>query len=330
MKLKNLKNKQSVAMFEEFKKSELNAVENNVFVDAVEQSKISKEEADKVCDNKKVKPVESTTACDKKHYGDDFKMVESVKDRAELKAFLEKLAKNKIKASIRRSVKEGYRYDVRFEKALPLTEAKDEKENDKKEFDLKSTLSTIRDLKGIVCDDEEVAKYVEEMVNGGYDEGDINSIVDCVSELVVCNKESDEVKEEPRKSLNVSDDGELKNFEPDAIDTDSDLPLEFNDAEVGVEHTEDSVDEDCGKKKLDEVLLRLDVRGSLEDHYKPWSGAVDLWNEIVRYNKVEELEFMLEDIYPDGLTPTELNDLLWFEPDFVREQLGLVRGGEDD
>ena len=68
----------------------------------------------------------------------------------------------------------------------------------------------------------------------------------------------------------------------------------------------------------------------LYSDYKPWSGAVELWNEIVDNDLVDALDFMLEDIYPEGLTMTQLNDLLWFEPDFVREQLGLVNVDKDE
>lgn len=64
--------------------------------------------------------------------------------------------------------------------------------------------------------------------------------------------------------------------------------------------------------------------------YEPWSGAVDLWEEIQEADKVDELEFMLEDCYPEGLTVTQLNDILWFESDWVREQLGLVDVPEDE
>lgn len=66
------------------------------------------------------------------------------------------------------------------------------------------------------------------------------------------------------------------------------------------------------------------------DEYKPWSGAVDFYNEIVDADKLGELEFILEDVYPDGLTITQLNDLLWFEQDWVREMLGMTENVSDD
>ncbi len=57
--------------------------------------------------------------------------------------------------------------------------------------------------------------------------------------------------------------------------------------------------------------------------FKAWSGAIDTLDRIKREGKCEELESILEDTYPDGMTETELNDLLWFEADEVYSWLGL-------
>lgn len=57
--------------------------------------------------------------------------------------------------------------------------------------------------------------------------------------------------------------------------------------------------------------------------FKAWSGAVDTLDRIQREGKCTELESILEDTYPDGMTETELNDLLWFEADTVFEWLGM-------
>lgn len=63
--------------------------------------------------------------------------------------------------------------------------------------------------------------------------------------------------------------------------------------------------------------------------YEPWSGAIETWEKIEKADKIEDLDFLLEDIYPEGLTKTELNDLLWFEADWVLEQLGLDEEVDD-
>lgn len=57
--------------------------------------------------------------------------------------------------------------------------------------------------------------------------------------------------------------------------------------------------------------------------FKAWSGAVDTLDRVRREGKCAELEAILEDTYPDGMTETELNDLLWFDSESVYEWLGM-------
>ena len=59
-----------------------------------------------------------------------------------------------------------------------------------------------------------------------------------------------------------------------------------------------------------------------------WSGAKDTLERIQREGKCAELENVLEELYPDGMTETELNDLLWFEPETVYEWLGIRSEGQ--
>ena len=57
--------------------------------------------------------------------------------------------------------------------------------------------------------------------------------------------------------------------------------------------------------------------------FQAWSGAKETLERIQREGKCAELENVLEELYPDGMTETELNDLLWFEPETVYEWLGI-------
>lgn len=59
------------------------------------------------------------------------------------------------------------------------------------------------------------------------------------------------------------------------------------------------------------------------ENFQAWSGGKDTLNRIINEGKCDELESMLEEMYPDGMTDTELNDLLWFESDTVFEWLGI-------
>ena len=57
--------------------------------------------------------------------------------------------------------------------------------------------------------------------------------------------------------------------------------------------------------------------------FQAWSGAKDTLDRIQREGKCGLLEQILEDTYPDGMTETELNDLLWFDSESVYEWLGI-------
>lgn len=57
--------------------------------------------------------------------------------------------------------------------------------------------------------------------------------------------------------------------------------------------------------------------------FQAWSGAKDTLDRIQREGKCSLLEQILEDTYPNGMTETELNDLLWFDSESVYEWLGI-------
>ena len=57
--------------------------------------------------------------------------------------------------------------------------------------------------------------------------------------------------------------------------------------------------------------------------YEPWEGAVDTYNKIEEAGKLDALESLIDDMYPDGISKTELNDLLWFEDDWVYSMLDM-------
>lgn len=53
-----------------------------------------------------------------------------------------------------------------------------------------------------------------------------------------------------------------------------------------------------------------------------WSGGKDNATELSS-EQLDEVENILEDAYPDGMSDTEINDLFWFEFDTIKEWLGL-------
>lgn len=53
-----------------------------------------------------------------------------------------------------------------------------------------------------------------------------------------------------------------------------------------------------------------------------WSGAKNNADELT-IEQFDELENKLEELYPDGMTETQLNDLMWFDFDDIKSWLGI-------
>lgn len=78
--------------------------------------------------------------------------------------------------------------------------------------------------------------------------------------------------------------------------------------------------------------MKIYSEQSLAD-FKFWSGAETtaqrIWEEQGSEG-FDQLEAILEDLYPDGIDETDLNDLLWFDADTVYEWLGIEDEEEED
>ncbi len=54
-----------------------------------------------------------------------------------------------------------------------------------------------------------------------------------------------------------------------------------------------------------------------------WSGAVSTRDKIINEGKALAFDNYIEECYPDGLSETELNDILWFDSNMIFEYLGI-------
>ena len=63
--------------------------------------------------------------------------------------------------------------------------------------------------------------------------------------------------------------------------------------------------------------------------FNSWSGAKNTQDRIVEEGKENGFDAMIEELYPDGLTDTELNDMLWFEEEWIYETLGITDDEEE-
>ena len=80
--------------------------------------------------------------------------------------------------------------------------------------------------------------------------------------------------------------------------------------------------------------MKIYTEKSLKN-FEFWSGAVD----TVKYltdDEMDTIESMLEEIYPDGMSDTEINDFFWFDDDTIADWLGyssfeeIMNRDEDD
>lgn len=47
--------------------------------------------------------------------------------------------------------------------------------------------------------------------------------------------------------------------------------------------------------------------------FEPWCAAVDTYKDLERFDRLDQFQSVIEELYPDGCTETEINDILWFE-----------------
>jgi len=59
------------------------------------------------------------------------------------------------------------------------------------------------------------------------------------------------------------------------------------------------------------------------DDYTPSVEAIKMWNKIVEQQLIKQLERLLGDLYPDGVSIKQLDDLLSLHKDFIEEALGM-------
>lgn len=64
-------------------------------------------------------------------------------------------------------------------------------------------------------------------------------------------------------------------------------------------------------------------------YFEFWSGAKNN-AEMMTAEELDSVENELEAMYPEGMTDTEINDLFWFDFEYVCELIGLEYDAEND
>ena len=129
----------------------------------------------------------------------------------------------------------------------------------------------------------------------------------------ICKKCNQELHSHQGTNLDLID--------SDPFSLDYEDPRDFDEPEE-IEVKDEPVDANEVRKHEKTINEELKVIIDFSD-YKPWSGAVDTYELIKDADKLDELEAYFEELYPDGITATQINDILWFDSEEVLKYLGL-------
>lgn len=64
------------------------------------------------------------------------------------------------------------------------------------------------------------------------------------------------------------------------------------------------------------------------EEFDAWSGAVEVKEHICNEGGGKTFMKALEDAYPNGISKTVLNDLLWFSPEYCYDLAGVEAPSE--
>ena len=129
----------------------------------------------------------------------------------------------------------------------------------------------------------------------------------------ICKKCNQELHSHQGTNLDLID--------SDPFSLDYEDPRDFDEPEE-IEVKDRPVNANEVRKHEKAINENLKVIVDFSD-YKPWSGAVDTYELIKDADKLDELEAYFEELYPDGITATQINDILWFDGEEVLKYLGL-------
>lgn len=75
--------------------------------------------------------------------------------------------------------------------------------------------------------------------------------------------------------------------------------------------------------------MKIATEISSLEYFEAWSGGKDTLNDIIAANKIAELDCMFEELFSDSIpTETQVNDWLWFDREYIYENLGLDENGQ--
>jgi hypothetical protein len=69
--------------------------------------------------------------------------------------------------------------------------------------------------------------------------------------------------------------------------------------------------------------MKIYNRNASLENFEAWQGGQETKDKIIEEGKQDQFDNLISELYPDGIEETQLNDLLWFEEDWIYEMLGI-------
>ena len=78
-----------------------------------------------------------------------------------------------------------------------------------------------------------------------------------------------------------------------------------------------------------DIMKIINNDASIEN-FEAWSDGELTKETILNAGKASEFDELIEELYSDGIEETALNDLLWFESEWIFETLGISEDEEEN
>lgn len=270
--------------------------------DAAEQHedalKANKERLDPKNYEKDVKDLIEETASEESRYR-HFDVV----DRKDLAKKINEAKEKKLPFKINRSAKEGFRYDFSVLNEDYLKKDAGNPDINTAAFNKAAGANTECELGEDLELDKELTTY--------------QKLTHDLLRYIIENTEDKDLENTISYIISFGTDEELIRHLCDEI------IAEYN-AEI------EKTPEEKEEKSEEQLNEELKVFTSTLEGFIPSKRAEELWNEIKDKNKIKDLEYNLEELYPDGISDSALDDLLIHEADWVKHMVGLSDEDEEE
>ena len=258
-----------------------------------------------------------------------------VVDRRDLAKKINEAKQKGLDFKVSKSTKEGFRYDLKVLKEEYLKKEAGDPEVSVQAFNNATNVGASSPSTGLgegvmeapfekcsICDSVRFLIEDEEEAIDGYKKADecLKSLDNEELRVEISTLYNHIIGEELEHIKELQD--ALQKLDPKCAENQGiELHEDLTD-EVYEEGEENSDYTDIGD---DEEYLgeELKIFTSDLDNFHPSEQCKDLWEDIKDNGKIEDLEYALETLYPDGISDVALDDLLCYEEDWIRDLIHL-------